>query len=200
MADLEAIGATVLANACGPCIGQWKRADMEITGPAEHHRQLVQPQLPEAQRRLRPTTLLIRHVARHRHRLSRSPARLDFDPTTDTTHQPRTASQVKLARSPGGRGAAEPKGYMTRARTRVRGATRADGSVDQGGSCQPDQRPPAAARPVPGLGRQRPVSLPASADEGAAASAPPTTSRRPASGSPTAATSRTSRATCSSAR
>jgi aconitate hydratase len=25
MAELEAIGATVLANACGPCIGQWKR-------------------------------------------------------------------------------------------------------------------------------------------------------------------------------
>jgi aconitate hydratase len=25
LADLEAIGATVLANACGPCIGQWQR-------------------------------------------------------------------------------------------------------------------------------------------------------------------------------
>jgi len=25
--DLEAIGATVLANACGPCIGQWERTD-----------------------------------------------------------------------------------------------------------------------------------------------------------------------------
>lgn len=28
LADLEAIGATVLANACGPCIGQWERTDM----------------------------------------------------------------------------------------------------------------------------------------------------------------------------
>ena len=28
MADLEAIGATVLANACGPCIGQWERSDI----------------------------------------------------------------------------------------------------------------------------------------------------------------------------
>jgi aconitate hydratase len=28
MRDLEAIGATVLANACGPCIGQWKRTDI----------------------------------------------------------------------------------------------------------------------------------------------------------------------------
>ncbi len=29
LADLEAIGATVLANACGPCIGQWERSDIE---------------------------------------------------------------------------------------------------------------------------------------------------------------------------
>jgi aconitate hydratase len=29
LADLEAVGATVLANACGPCIGQWARSDVE---------------------------------------------------------------------------------------------------------------------------------------------------------------------------
>jgi aconitate hydratase len=29
LADLEAIGATVLANACGPCIGQWERTDVQ---------------------------------------------------------------------------------------------------------------------------------------------------------------------------
>ncbi|HEY3142707.1 MAG TPA: aconitate hydratase [Acidimicrobiales bacterium] len=29
LADLEAIGATVLANACGPCIGQWNRTDLD---------------------------------------------------------------------------------------------------------------------------------------------------------------------------
>lgn len=29
MAALEAIGATVLANACGPCIGQWRRSDIK---------------------------------------------------------------------------------------------------------------------------------------------------------------------------
>ncbi len=29
LADLEAIGATVLANACGPCIGQWARDDVQ---------------------------------------------------------------------------------------------------------------------------------------------------------------------------
>ncbi|MCU1498652.1 MAG: acnA [Acidimicrobiales bacterium] len=29
LADLEAIGGEVLANACGPCIGQWSRTDMD---------------------------------------------------------------------------------------------------------------------------------------------------------------------------
>ena len=29
LADFEALGATVLANACGPCIGQWDRQDVE---------------------------------------------------------------------------------------------------------------------------------------------------------------------------
>ncbi len=29
METLNAIGATVLANACGPCIGQWRRVDMQ---------------------------------------------------------------------------------------------------------------------------------------------------------------------------
>ncbi len=29
MASFQAVGATVLANACGPCIGQWKRDDLK---------------------------------------------------------------------------------------------------------------------------------------------------------------------------
>lgn len=33
LADLEAIGATVLANACGPCIGQWQRDDIAPETP-----------------------------------------------------------------------------------------------------------------------------------------------------------------------
>jgi aconitate hydratase len=33
LADLEAIGATVLANACGPCIGQWDRTDLDPSKP-----------------------------------------------------------------------------------------------------------------------------------------------------------------------
>jgi aconitate hydratase len=31
LADLEAIGGEVLANACGPCIGQWDRTDLDPT-------------------------------------------------------------------------------------------------------------------------------------------------------------------------
>ncbi len=33
LADLEAIGGTVFANACGPCIGQWDRTDIDTTIP-----------------------------------------------------------------------------------------------------------------------------------------------------------------------
>lgn len=33
IAAFEAVGATVLANACGPCIGQWDRQDMKPGTP-----------------------------------------------------------------------------------------------------------------------------------------------------------------------
>ncbi len=33
LADLEAIGGSVLANACGPCIGQWDRTDLDPSRP-----------------------------------------------------------------------------------------------------------------------------------------------------------------------
>ncbi len=33
LAEFEKVGATVLANACGPCIGQWDRVDMEDGTP-----------------------------------------------------------------------------------------------------------------------------------------------------------------------
>jgi aconitate hydratase len=33
LADLEAIGGTVLANACGPCIGQWGRPEVDTAKP-----------------------------------------------------------------------------------------------------------------------------------------------------------------------
>ena len=65
MDDFEALGATVLANACGPCIGQWDRSGEEghAPGPRERDRHLLQPQLPQAQRR-RCGHARLRHVAR----------------------------------------------------------------------------------------------------------------------------------------
>ena len=50
-------GGTVLANACGPCIGQWKRSDVG-KDETQHHRLLVQPQLPGAERRQRGDAVL----------------------------------------------------------------------------------------------------------------------------------------------
>ena len=46
----EELGATVLANACGPCIGQWKRAD-GVKGKSDSIVSSFQPELPRSQRR-----------------------------------------------------------------------------------------------------------------------------------------------------
>ena len=48
MRSLNDIGGTVLANACGPCIGQWRRTDARC---AEHDRHLLQSELSRPQRR-----------------------------------------------------------------------------------------------------------------------------------------------------
>ena len=59
MASLEKVGGTVMANACGPCIGQWKRDDVK-KGEVNSIITLLQPQLPRPQRRQR------RHHELHR--------------------------------------------------------------------------------------------------------------------------------------
>ena len=38
---LEDVGATVLANACGPCIGQWKREEKQGEDNGESQRHLL---------------------------------------------------------------------------------------------------------------------------------------------------------------
>ena len=78
LADLEAIGATVLANACGPCIGQWHRDDID-DGAAQHDRHLLQPQLPDAQRRQRGARSPS-YVARDWWSAYALAGTLDFDP------------------------------------------------------------------------------------------------------------------------
>lgn len=92
MADLEAIGATVLANACGPCIGQWERAK-EITDKANTIVNSFNRNFPKRNDGsantlsfvTSPDTVIALALA----------GRLDFDPTTDTITNP-DGIEVKL--------------------------------------------------------------------------------------------------------
>jgi aconitate hydratase len=81
MADLEAIGATVLANACGPCIGQWERSQ-QVTDTANSIVNSFNRNFPKRNDGsantlsfvTSPDTVIALALA----------GRLDFDPTTDT--------------------------------------------------------------------------------------------------------------------
>jgi aconitate hydratase len=81
LADLEAIGATVLANACGPCIGQWDRTDLDPsklnTIVNSYNRNFPKRNDGNANTLsfvTSPDTVIALALA----------GRLDFDPTTDT--------------------------------------------------------------------------------------------------------------------
>jgi aconitate hydratase len=81
IADLEAIGATVLANACGPCIGQWDRPADAIDKPNtivnSFNRNFPKRNDGSANTLsfvTSPDTVVALALA----------GRLDFDPTTDT--------------------------------------------------------------------------------------------------------------------
>ena len=104
LADLEAIGATVLANACGPCIGQWERPGVD---PATLNTIVnsYNRNFPEAQRRLGQHAEL-RHLARHGDRARPCrPARLRPDHRHDRQRRRRRGP----ARRAGGRSAPRPR-------------------------------------------------------------------------------------------
>jgi aconitate hydratase len=92
LADLEAIGATVLANACGPCIGQWDRPN-ELTSKPNTIVNSFNRNFPKRNDGsantlsfvTSPDTVIALALA----------GRLDFDPTTDTLTAP-DGTQVKL--------------------------------------------------------------------------------------------------------
>jgi aconitate hydratase len=92
IADLEAIGATVLANACGPCIGQWDRP-ASITGQPNTIVNSYNRNFPKRNDGsantlsfvTSPDTVVALALA----------GRLDFDPTTDTITAP-NGSDIRL--------------------------------------------------------------------------------------------------------
>ncbi len=93
LADLEAIGATVLANACGPCIGQWNRNDVAEGTPnsivTSYNRNFPKRNDGYASTNAfvtSPETVVALALA----------GTLDFDPATDTITAP-DGSEVSLA-------------------------------------------------------------------------------------------------------
>jgi aconitate hydratase len=92
LADLEAIGATVLANACGPCIGQWSRP-AEITAEPNTIVTSFNRNFPKRNDGsantfafvTSPDTVMAIALS----------GKLDFDPTVDTLTAP-DGSQVTL--------------------------------------------------------------------------------------------------------
>ncbi|MEX2625564.1 MAG: aconitate hydratase, partial [Ilumatobacteraceae bacterium] len=92
LADLEAIGASVLANACGPCIGQWSRPE-SITGQPNTIVNSYNRNFPKRNDGsantlsfvTSPDTVLALALS----------GRLDFDPLSDTLTAP-DGSEVRL--------------------------------------------------------------------------------------------------------
>ena len=81
LTDLEAIGGEVLANACGPCIGQWERTDLDLSQPNtivnSYNRNFPKRNDGNANTLAfvtSPDTVIALALA----------GTLDFDPTTDT--------------------------------------------------------------------------------------------------------------------
>jgi len=92
LADLEAVGATVLANACGPCIGQWSRP-ASVTGQPNTIVNSFNRNFPKRNDGsantlsfvTSPDTVMAIALS----------GRLDFDPTTDTITAP-DGTEVRL--------------------------------------------------------------------------------------------------------
>ena len=97
LADFEALGATVLANACGPCIGQWDRQDVEDGVPnsivTSYNRNFPKRNDGYATTHAfvtSPETVIALTLA----------GRLDFDPANDTITND-DGEEVRLAIGPG---------------------------------------------------------------------------------------------------
>ncbi len=85
LADLEAVGATVLANACGPCIGQWSRPE-SITGQTNTIVTSFNRNFPKRNDGSANTLAFV--TSPDTVMAIALSGRLDFDPTTDTITAP----------------------------------------------------------------------------------------------------------------
>lgn len=92
LADLEAVGATVLANACGPCIGQWSRPE-STTGAPNTIVNSFNRNFPKRNDGS-PNTLSFVTSPDTVMAIALS-GRLDFDPVTDTITAP-DGTEVRL--------------------------------------------------------------------------------------------------------
>ena len=85
LADLEAVGATVLANACGPCIGQWSRPE-SITSETNTIVTSFNRNFPKRNDGSANTLAFV--TSPDTVMAIALSGRLDFDPTTDTITAP----------------------------------------------------------------------------------------------------------------
>jgi aconitate hydratase len=85
LADLEAIGATVLANACGPCIGQWSRPE-SVTSTTNTIVTSFNRNFPKRNDGSANTLAFV--TSPDTVMAIALSGRLDFDPTTDTITAP----------------------------------------------------------------------------------------------------------------
>jgi len=92
LADLEAVGATVLANACGPCIGQWERAADKTAKPNSIVNSFNRNFPKRADGSANTLSFVTSPDTVMAIALS---GRLDFDPSGDTSSAP-DGSEVKL--------------------------------------------------------------------------------------------------------
>ena len=135
----------MLANACGPCIGQWSRPE-SITG---HPNTIVNSYNRNFPKRNDGSANTLSFVTSPDTVMALAlSGRLDFDPTTDTLTAP-DGTEVKLD---------APVGEVLPDRGYDPGEDTFTAPPDNPSAVDvevsTDQRPPAAARPVPGMGRR----------------------------------------------
>ena len=136
MATLKDAGATVLANACGPCIGQWRRTDPAADKPNS----IVTSYNRNFPGRNDERTGTMNFIASPEIAVALSLAgRLSFDPQTDTLTG-KDGKPFKL-NAPGSRARSAGEGLHPR-RFRLCRAAR--------GRQQPEDRDPAEQRAPPG--------------------------------------------------